>query len=82
MLRRLKSFARRPENSLMLLVAGSIGVFSSCSTPGKMDRLATCLTDPKNNAMHCDGVTKPWADMSGYACHRVEDLEEYLKGCR
>lgn len=69
----------RAKNLATLLVV--ISSFS-CSSVSLRPRLPVCLTDPANNALHCDGVTIPWAAGAGYVCHKLEDHEEYMRGCR
>lgn len=71
---------RQVKNSLMLLLAG-LSV-ASCATTPERPRLASCLTDPKNDSMHCDGQTYPYSEMFNYVCHRLDDFETFLRSCK
>lgn len=67
------------KNLATLLVV--VSLFGCASAPLRA-RLPACLTDPANNALHCDGVTIPWAAGAGYVCHKLDDFEEYMRGCQ
>ena len=54
----------------------------ACATPAPTRRVVDCLTDPGNNALHCDGTSYQWGDhFRGYVCRTLDD-DEYLKGRR
>lgn len=67
---------------LVVLAAASLTILLSCASAPQSKRIPTCLTDPINDALHCDGVTQPWKDSGGYVCHKLDDHEEYFRGCR
>ena len=78
------------KNLVALLVALSgIGLIlfalfglSGCASSSQSHRVTRCLTDPRNNALHCDGETIPWDTAYDYVCHSVDDDAAYLEGCR
>lgn len=63
-----------------------LGVLLSqgCATTDQPPRrIVDCLTDPGNNALHCDGVSKPWGDaFRGYVCRSIEDDAFLREKCR
>jgi hypothetical protein len=71
---------RLVKDFLTLLLASSF--LPSCASAPAPSRVATCLTDPTTNSMHCDGVSYPWEQMGGYVCVKLEDWEAYAQGCR
>lgn len=60
-----------------------IGVLTSgcAGKPVRSGRVDRCYTDPRSNAMHCDGVTFQFADnrFIDWVCHRIRD-DEFLTG--
>lgn len=68
----------RAASYLILVVAANLVL--SCATTPRVNQLEACLTDPQNNALHCNGVTKPFD--FGYECYKLGTLDDYLKGCR
>lgn len=75
------------SDSLILLVvslvAFGIAVLSSCSSAPKPSAgIPTCLTDPVNNLLHCDGKPKAWKDSAGYVCHPLEQWQTFFEACR
>lgn len=76
----------RAEN-LAILLGGSlyaVGLFlqMGCSSVPASSRIPLCLTDPKNNAMHCDGVTRPWSDSEAMVCYPLALHELVMGSCR
>ena len=67
---------------LIILAVAALTILVSCASAPQLKRIPTCLTDPANNAFHCDGVTQPWSESGGYVCHKLDDHEEYFRGCR
>ncbi len=85
-----KSFDWLPKNLVTLLFGISVLFFfwvlliitSGCSTPSR--RLETCTIDSENQVFYCDGSARPWKDlqMKDYVCHKIENWEAYIGGCR
>lgn len=75
-----------PQTAVSLTIALAtvlILLLPACS--GKVPRgrrIPTCLTDPKRNALYCDGKAIPWEEADGYVGMRLEDFEALLEGCR
>ena len=68
--------------SLATLLAVSL---SACAHPAGSARIAECIATPSHpDGLFCDGEFIPWdsADPVGYVCHRLEEHEEYMRGCR
>lgn len=63
---------------LILLIASA---FASCSTGPRLGRIETCVTDPENNVVHCDGNTKRFRDTKRMICFPLDQFEEYFEGC-
>lgn len=65
-----------------LILAILVCLQMGCATVQTSSRISTCLTDPINNQLHCDGKSQPWSESGGYVCHKLEDHAEYMRGCR
>lgn len=86
LLRFLKHYTDRTQTigiGVVLLTTHLAG----CATPGVRKAMKTCLTDPGNVALQCtleDGTQKTEAFPTAYdyACFPMDQLAEYLRGCR
>ncbi len=67
----------------LILIAYVLIFLPACASAPPSRRISRCLTDPRNNALHCDGVSMPWGDhFIDYVCHSLDDDAEYMRGCR
>lgn len=65
-----------PKNFLKGLIITLLA--TSCAAVPR-PYLETCLTDPRNNALHCDGTTKHWGNAFDYVCHPLAQWEKFMK---
>ena len=67
--------------NLAILLGASLTFLVGCSTPGSK-RIKLCLTDPIRDQLICDGEIIHWKNASDFVCYRLDDHEEYFRGCR
>jgi hypothetical protein len=75
---------RRSAKGIGALVFVSLVLMPSlagCASPVH-GRLLACLTDPERGGLWCEDDFIPWKDSGGYVCHRPEEFEAYISGCR
>lgn len=65
--------------AVLLMVANVTGC---ASAPPRTVRVPTCLTHPQDHSLFCDGKETPWVPGQKYVCHKLEDHESYMAGCR
>jgi len=65
---------------ILLILALEPGCASPVTRP---TRLPTCLPDPENNALYCDGEIVLWKDTKGrFVCHAIDQWATYLESCK
>lgn len=66
-----------------MLVASCCTQTYGCATYPRVRDVRTCIADPRNNALHCDGETKAWGiEFEKYVCHPLDQYEAYMRGCK
>ena len=73
--------------SIGALVASSLGYLLGCATPARVRVVEGCLSDPRKDALQCTDVdgksfTKPFQEAYDYACFPLDQITEYMDGCR